>query len=59
VVRLEATHQFGVSVGEGFEDITDPANWPAYWPRFVSLDPTSRWREPGDRRRSREQRARR
>jgi hypothetical protein len=42
-------HQFGVSVGEGFEYITDPANWPAYWPQFVRLDPTSRWREPGDR----------
>jgi hypothetical protein len=49
VVRIEVAHQFGVSVDEGFAYITDPANWPAYWPRFVRLDPTSRWREPGDR----------
>jgi hypothetical protein len=42
-------HELGVPVGEGFAYITDPANWPAYWPRFVRLDPTSRWREPGDR----------
>ena len=49
VVRIEVEHRFGVSVHEGFDYITEPANWPAYWPRFVRLDPDSRWREPGDR----------
>jgi polyketide cyclase/dehydrase/lipid transport protein len=49
VVRIEVEHRFGVSVIEGFEYITEPANWPAYWPRFVRLDRGSRWRAPGDR----------
>jgi hypothetical protein len=49
VVRIEVERRFEVSVREGFDYITDPANWPEYWPRFVRLDPDSRWREPGDR----------
>jgi hypothetical protein len=49
VVRIDVERRFGVSVREGFDYITDPTNWPAYWPRFVRLDPNSRWREPGDR----------
>jgi uncharacterized protein YndB with AHSA1/START domain len=49
VVRIEVERQFEVSVQEGFDYITDPANWPQYWPRFVRLDPDSRWGEPGDR----------
>jgi Polyketide cyclase / dehydrase and lipid transport len=48
-VRIDVEHRFGVSVREGFDYITEPANWPAYWPRFVRLDPGSRWRTPGDR----------
>ena len=48
MIRIEVEHRFGVSVHQGFDYITEPANWPAYWPRFVRLDPT-RWREPGDR----------
>jgi hypothetical protein len=46
-VRVEVEHRFGVSVREGFDYITDPANWPAFWPRFVRLDPDSRWRDQG------------
>lgn len=49
VVRIEVEHRFGVSVREGFDYITELTNWPAYWPRFVRLDPGSRWRDPGDR----------
>jgi hypothetical protein len=49
VVRIEVERGFGVSVHEGFDYITEPANWPAYWPQFIRLDPGSRWREPGDR----------
>ena len=47
-LRIEVEHRFDVSVDDGFDYITDPANWPAYWPRFVHLDPASRWRMPGD-----------
>ncbi len=49
VIRVHVERRFDVSVREGFDFITDPANWPAYWPRFVRLDPASRWRDPGDR----------
>lgn len=49
VVRIEVEHQFGVPVDEGFDYITEPANWHVYWPRFVRLDRESRWRAPGDR----------
>jgi Polyketide cyclase / dehydrase and lipid transport len=48
VVRVEVEQRFGISVREGFDYITDTANWPAYWPRFVRLDSGSRWRAPGD-----------
>jgi Polyketide cyclase / dehydrase and lipid transport len=47
-VRIEVEHRFDVSVHDGFDYITEPANWPAYWPRFVHLQPGSRWRTPGD-----------
>jgi Polyketide cyclase / dehydrase and lipid transport len=48
-VRIEVDTRFGVSVREGFDYITDPANWPEYWPDLVRIEPGSRWREPGDR----------
>ena len=49
MVRIKVEHRFDVSVHDGFEYITEPANWPANWPRFVRLDPASRWRAPRDR----------
>jgi hypothetical protein len=49
VVRIEVERRFEVSVREGFDYITDTANWADYWLRFVHLDPGVRWREPGDR----------
>jgi hypothetical protein len=48
-VRVEASGRFGVSLREGFDYITDPGNWPQYWPGLVRIDAGSRWREPGDR----------
>ncbi len=48
-IRIEVERRFEVSVREGFDYITEPANWPEYWPRFVRLDPASRWRDRGDR----------
>jgi hypothetical protein len=49
VIRVEVERRFDVSVRDGFDYITEPANWPAYWPRFVRLHPSSRWRDRGDR----------
>jgi Polyketide cyclase / dehydrase and lipid transport len=47
-VRIEVRHRFAVPLRAGFDYITDPANWPEYWPRLVSIDPEARWRAPGD-----------
>ena len=48
-IRLEGERRFAVPAREGFDYIAEPANWPEYWPRFVRLDPASRWLHPGDR----------
>jgi Polyketide cyclase / dehydrase and lipid transport len=47
-MRVEVEHRFAVGVREGFDYITDQANWPDYWPGFVRVEPGSRWGEPGD-----------
>jgi uncharacterized protein YndB with AHSA1/START domain len=48
-VQLELAQRFPVSASDGFAYITDPANWPAYWPRLQRVVSVERWREPGDR----------
>lgn len=52
-VRIELAHELPVSVSAGFAYITDPANWPHYWPDLVEVEHGSRWRAPGDRARLR------
>jgi len=47
-IRIQATRRFPVTVEHGFAFITDPANWPAFWPGFVRLAPGSAWHAPGD-----------
>jgi hypothetical protein len=47
-MRLEVEHRFAISQRAGFDYITDPDNWPAYWPGFVRIEPGSRWSAPGD-----------
>ena len=36
MIRIEREHYFAVPVEAGFAFITDMANWPRYWPGFVS-----------------------
>jgi uncharacterized protein YndB with AHSA1/START domain len=48
-IHIELERRLPVSVHDGFDYITDPANWPEYWPRLVRVVSASRWREPGDR----------
>lgn len=48
-VRVEIEHRFPVSVRDGFDYITNPDNWPEYWPGLVRMTSSGRWREPGDR----------
>jgi hypothetical protein len=47
-MRIEAAHRYDVSVERGFAFITDPANWPRFWPGFVRLEPGSTWGAVGD-----------
>ena len=49
LIRIEVGHRFAVPLRDGFDYITDPANWPEYWPGLVAIDPDSVWRRPGDR----------
>jgi hypothetical protein len=49
LVRLEEQGRFSTPLEEGFEYITNPANWPDYWPGLVRIEPGGRWQEPGDR----------
>jgi hypothetical protein len=48
-IRIEGEQRLPVSVHDGFDYITDPINWPEYWPRLVRVASARRWREPGDR----------
>ena len=48
-IRIAVERHLPVSVRDGFDYITDPVNWPEYWPRLVRVESATRWREPGDR----------
>jgi Polyketide cyclase / dehydrase and lipid transport len=48
VTRVEHSHRFSTPLQAGFAFITDIANWPAYWPGLVRVEPGSRWAAPGD-----------
>jgi uncharacterized protein YndB with AHSA1/START domain len=47
VIHVSETGVLPVGLDEGFRYVTDPANWPEYWPGVVVVD-ASRWAEPGD-----------
>ncbi|HEY7621115.1 MAG TPA: SRPBCC family protein [Solirubrobacteraceae bacterium] len=49
MILIEEQRRLPVSLQEGYDYITDPANWPEYWPRLVRVNSAIRWREPGDR----------
>jgi len=46
--RIEAAHRYDVPADRGFAFVTDPANWPRFWPGYVALDERSRWAAHGD-----------
>lgn len=46
--RIEAAHRYDVPVEHGFAFITDPTNWPKFWPGYVRLEEGSRWGATGD-----------
>ena len=47
-VEIELSRRLPVPAADGFAYITDPRNWPDYWPRLVRVVAAERWREPGD-----------
>jgi hypothetical protein len=47
-IRTEVEQRLPVPLRDGFDYITNPANWPEYWPRLVRISSATRWREPGD-----------
>ncbi len=50
MVRLEQSRVFPVEREAGFDYITKPTNWPAFWPDLVDIPDLeqTRWQEPGD-----------
>jgi hypothetical protein len=48
MLRIEREHRFDCPVEDGFAYITDPANWPHFWPGFVRIEPDTRWAATGD-----------
>jgi Polyketide cyclase / dehydrase and lipid transport len=49
VIAVAVDHHFAVRLREGFDYITDSANWSEYWPGLVAIEPGSRWERVGDR----------
>ena len=50
MVRIEASSTFSVEREAGFDYITEPTNWPQFWPDLVDIPDLggARWKEPGD-----------
>ena len=50
MVRIEASSTFPVDREAGFDYITDPANWPQFWPDLVDIPDLGQatWQKPGD-----------
>jgi len=50
MVRIENSRIFPVDPEVGFDWITKPTNWPAFWPDLVEIPhlEQTRWQEPGD-----------
>jgi hypothetical protein len=46
--RIDDTRRFDIPIERAFAFITDPGNWPKFWPGFVALVPGSRWGAVGD-----------
>ena len=50
MIRLEQRRWYPVGREAAFDYITDPHNWPDYWPNLVSVADLdrARWQQPGD-----------
>jgi Polyketide cyclase / dehydrase and lipid transport len=50
MIRVAKSATLSVDRSLAFDYITNPGNWPQFWPNLISLDPIddARWRQPGD-----------
>jgi Polyketide cyclase / dehydrase and lipid transport len=50
MARIETSNTFPVEREVGFQYITEPTNWPKFWPDLVDIPDLdrARWRDPGD-----------
>jgi hypothetical protein len=48
VITVAHAHRFRVPVAAGFAYVTDPRNWPAFWPGLIGVEEGAAWAKPGD-----------
>jgi polyketide cyclase/dehydrase/lipid transport protein len=48
VITVAREHRFPVPVGAAFDYITEPRNWPAFWPGLIRVEDGAAWATPGD-----------
>jgi hypothetical protein len=48
MITVEQSGRFDVDAPAAFDYITDPHNWPRYWPGLIDISAGSAWRAPGD-----------
>jgi uncharacterized protein YndB with AHSA1/START domain len=48
VITVAHEHRFPVPVAAAFDYITDPRNWPAFWPGLIRVEDGAAWAKPGD-----------
>jgi hypothetical protein len=48
VIAVAHEHRFPVPVAAGFAFVTDPRNWPAFWPDLIRVEEGAAWAKPGD-----------
>jgi uncharacterized protein YndB with AHSA1/START domain len=50
MIRVEQSRRYAASREAAFDYITDPQNWPDYWPDLLAVADlaNARWRAPGD-----------
>ncbi|WP_203898997.1 SRPBCC family protein [Virgisporangium aliadipatigenens] len=49
MIRVEVSREYPTTTAAAFDYITDPANWPDYWPDLIRVEtPERSWAEPGD-----------
>ncbi|HEU0337050.1 MAG TPA: SRPBCC family protein [Gaiellaceae bacterium] len=48
MITVAHEQRFGVPVAVAFDYVTDPRNWPAFWPGLIRVEEGGTWAAPGD-----------